>query len=146
MDILYEKGVILNKAGKVKESFKYFNLVLSFDSGNIPAWVSKGNILIENGDYSMALICFNNAMKYNPKSNEVLFGRARVFLKQEDFDAALECFDNVLKLEPENKIALEGKIQAERFLKYKHRNQEKNISDSEDLININKDLEKKITN
>ena len=48
---------------------KCFIKVLNYDRQNMFAWVSKGNILYDDGDYSMALMNFDNAMKYDPKSN-----------------------------------------------------------------------------
>lgn len=66
IEILTNKGIVLEKLGMYKEALMYFESVLSQNQNYVPAINNKANILATLGDYKGASLLYNTALQIDP--------------------------------------------------------------------------------
>lgn len=66
IEVLTNKGIVLEKLGMHKEALMYFDSVLSRNHNYVPAINNKANILATLGDYEGASLLYKTALQIDP--------------------------------------------------------------------------------
>lgn len=117
-----QRGVSLFREGKNHDALLCYNKALSIDDGNVEAFVAKGALYANDGDFAKAIDDFKRALDLdsthvNAKNylKEVFIAYAVKLEKQEELDDSLKYLKKALEINPESEI-ISSKI---NNLKYK---------------------------
>ena len=75
--------------------------LIELDPANSDAYIARGEVRIELGQYSKAIADFNKVIKQNPENACAYNMQGKVYFKQRKYKKAIANFDKAILLEPE---------------------------------------------
>ncbi len=105
VDAHLQMGIILAKAGDLKEAMKYFDKVLSLQPKNAAALNNRGNIFMINDQHQEAQKAYLAATQITPKDALVWVNLARAYKATNDIKKAKAAFVKAQALDPSVKDA-----------------------------------------
>lgn len=93
-------GIIMAKAGDLKEAAKYFDKVIATEPKNASAWNNRGNLYMMQDRYKDAQKAYLSAAQASPKDAEVWVNLAKSYKATNDTKRAKEAFGKAQTLEP----------------------------------------------
>jgi len=95
-----DKGLILDKLGRVDEALESFSQAIAIDSKNPITWHNKGLTLIKLKKLEEAIECFDKAIEYNEKYAKAWYNKGRALAMLNKADEGQKCFDTARKHDP----------------------------------------------
>ncbi len=105
VDAHLQMGIILAKAGDLKEAMKYFDKVLNLQPKNAAALNNRGNIFMINDQHQEAQKAYLAATQITPKDAHVWVNLARAYKATNDVKKAKAAFVKAQALDPAVKDA-----------------------------------------
>ena len=103
---MYEKSLYLYSNNDLKSSLELLNKIININSNFPPAWILKGKILLNQGEYNNSIECLEYSIQISPENYEPWLYKANILKSLEKFYEALLYYVKVLKLDANNKEAL----------------------------------------
>ncbi|MGZ3237201.1 MAG: tetratricopeptide repeat protein, partial [Burkholderiaceae bacterium] len=100
VDAHLQLGIIMAKAGDLKEAMQYFDRTLSFDPKNAAALNNRGNIFMLQDRYKDAQKAYLSATQISPDDAEVFVNLARAYKATKDTKKAKEAISKAQGLDP----------------------------------------------
>jgi tetratricopeptide (TPR) repeat protein len=69
----YDKGVALQRLGRIQEAGHSWDRSLQLDPENELAWCNRGAVWGAEGDKEAALACYKRALSLNPRDEKALY-------------------------------------------------------------------------
>lgn len=95
-----DKGLILDKLGRVDEALESFSHAIEIDSANPITWHNKGLTLIKLKRLEEAIECFDKAIENNEKYAKAWYNKGRALAMLNKADEGQKCFDTARKIDP----------------------------------------------
>ena len=95
-----QMGIILAKAGDLKEAMKYFDKVLSLQPKNAAALNNRGNIFMINDQHQEAQKAYLAATQASPKDANLWVNLARAYKATNDVKKAKAAFVKAKAIDP----------------------------------------------
>lgn len=115
-EVLYSKGVILNKINLPDSAKGVFMGILQSDAMYAPAYNQIGQYYYQNNRLDSANWYAEEALKIAPEFIEPMLLQARILDRRRQYQSAVEMYESILAIEPANATAvgelrsLRGKI------------------------------------
>lgn len=116
----YWRGVVAGRMGKWGAAVQYYSKAVTLDPGYIDAWLSMGELLLDNEKVSGADESFSRVLQLSGNIARAWLGKAKSMRKLGRWGAAIQCMDKYNMLEPGDKDAWLLKADL-LFEKEKHR-------------------------
>jgi tetratricopeptide (TPR) repeat protein len=87
----------------------YAGIVLKQNKDYANVWISKGNILYNQGKYGEAVKAYDEAIKIDPKSASAWFNKGLALDELGKYDEVIKAYDQAIKLEPNEAAAWNNK-------------------------------------
>jgi tetratricopeptide (TPR) repeat protein len=101
--ILFERGIVLNKLGKFEAAADSFSLAVCIDDSFVDALFNRGQIYgHELHKYEEALGDFDTVLNLNPNDVDALIERGILFLRTDNVAMAQKDLDRILKIDSSN--------------------------------------------
>jgi tetratricopeptide (TPR) repeat protein len=65
-DLYYESGLAYYVTGVIDKALTRFNKAIALDPGNLPYYIMRGSIRMNEGDYKNAIADFDQAVEMDP--------------------------------------------------------------------------------
>jgi len=109
---LLQRGDSHYKARLYKAAFNAYEEAILFDSGNVTAYVGKGDCLYSLGHSQEALNAYREALSIDPKNIAAYIGKGYAYANIGDIIGSLLSFNCAIKLDPQQAVAYNGKGKA----------------------------------
>ncbi|CAG0883424.1 unnamed protein product [Darwinula stevensoni] len=110
-----KQGITYLKEGKYTEAFQMFNTALQTHPESVDAYVARGALFFNRGNFKKAEEDFRKALDIDPSHTngrkyyfETLINLGDQYKEAKDFDAARKCYEKVLSLSPQHHKAVEA--------------------------------------
>lgn len=105
----YHLAATAHGQGNIDTALEGYAKVIELDPQYASAFISRGNIYIEQGDVDRAISDFTTALRLKPESSEAFNLRGVAYGVKNNFDRALQDFGNAVRLNPSNTVALNNR-------------------------------------
>jgi Flp pilus assembly protein TadD len=89
-------------AGRLRQAVTLYDSVLDSSPDNEIAWIDKGLVLEELGNYKEAIKAYDQALKIDCANAEACYHKGFVLGVLGKYDEAIKAFDQALKINPEH--------------------------------------------
>ncbi|MBW1688723.1 MAG: tetratricopeptide repeat protein, partial [Deltaproteobacteria bacterium] len=93
------------KQGNIEAGVNFYSDVLDSDPDHVSAYIGRGRLYLDVGDYSRAMSDFTVAEDLAPKSPEPQVAVGDLYFARKDYRKAIEYFDAALGIEPDHAMA-----------------------------------------
>ncbi len=102
---LLERARQAAKQGNLEVGVNYFSDVLDADPDCVDAYIGRGRLYLDVGDYSRAMSDFTVAEDLEPSSPEPQVAVGDLYFARKDYRKAIELFDTALTMKPDHAMA-----------------------------------------
>ncbi|MDH6105144.1 tetratricopeptide repeat protein, partial [Anabaenopsis tanganyikae CS-531] len=78
---------------------------VALDPNDTDAYINRGNVFYDQGEWELALADYNQAIAINPNYADAYMGRGNVFYNQGGWELALADYNKAIKLNPNYALA-----------------------------------------
>ena len=93
----------------LKKKLELYTFALNLNENFLDAWINRGLIYNELGDYEKSISDYNKAIKIDSKCALAFNNRGYTRFKQKDYQGALEDYNKAILLNPKFQMALDNK-------------------------------------
>ncbi len=105
-DSILDEANRLFLTGNIKESIRYYEMILEDNPNHISSLNNKGYALSKLKDYLGAMQCYERALEINPSDLSVLINKVSSLRKQRQYERALYLCDDILESNPDYNVVL----------------------------------------
>ena len=103
MDIIYNKGSVLDELGQYDEAIQQYDKILGIDPDDTLAINNKGNTLSNLSRYDEAISMYDKVLSLDPEDVDTIFNKAFVLgVNLNSYDEALRLTEENLKKYPKH--------------------------------------------
>lgn len=93
----------------LKKKLELYTLALNLNDKFLDAWINRGLVYNELGDYEKSISDYNKAIEIDSKCALAFNNRGYTKFKQKDYQGALEDYNKAILLNPKFQMALDNK-------------------------------------
>ncbi|MGI8499732.1 MAG: tetratricopeptide repeat protein [Hassallia sp.] len=96
----YKSAISLIQNGRIKEAILALDRAIKLENNFIDAWLAKGNILDDIGNYNAAINCFDKVLAINPNLATAWFNRAISLMNLKQYLEVIKSTDKAIEILP----------------------------------------------
>jgi len=124
------------KQGNIEVGVNFFSDVLDADPDNVEAYIGRGRLYLDVGDYARAMSDFTVAEDLDPRSPEPQVAVGDLYFARKDYKKAIEYFDQALQMKPDHAMAF-----CRRGIShYYKKNYKQALGDLNEAVRLDKDI------
>jgi tetratricopeptide (TPR) repeat protein len=108
----YNFGWTLTEEKNYEQAKLYLDIAVQYNPKNIKAYIERGTVHRELGDFISALNDYNKVIEVDSKNTTAYEGKGYVYYYLEDFDNALREWETAIAFDPQRLSRLEKWIEA----------------------------------
>jgi tetratricopeptide (TPR) repeat protein len=93
------------KQGNIEAGVNFYSDILDSDPDHVGAYIGRGRLYLDVGDYSRAMSDFTVAEDLAPESPESQVAVGDLYFARKDYQKAIEYFDAALDIQPDHAMA-----------------------------------------
>ncbi len=95
----HQRGLAWKALNKNDAALADFSLAVKLDSANEPAWINRGNLHRETGEYAKAVEDYSAALNLNPRNARAYNNRGLAYSDQDRWSEAIGEFDRAIQVD-----------------------------------------------